>query len=67
MTLNEMLPEVDSLPRIDKIRLLQYLARELEQSEGELIEQGRSYPVWSPDCAFTAAAAMLEALENDKG
>jgi hypothetical protein len=62
-----MLPEVRSLSRLDKIRLIQILAQELEQDESNLIEPGRSYPVWSPDRAFTAAAALLHALENEKG
>jgi hypothetical protein len=66
MSLTEVLPEVQSLSRIDKIRLIQFLARELEQDEASLIEPGRSYPVWSPDKAFSAAAALLQALEEDK-
>ena len=28
------------------------------------IRSARSYPVWSPDRAFTAAAALLQALEE---
>jgi hypothetical protein len=66
MSLTEMLPEVRALSRRDKIRLLQILAPELEQDESGLIEPGRSYPVWSPDRAFPAAAALLQALENEK-
>ena len=67
MSLAEILPEVQSLSRLDKIRLIQFLAQELERDGGDLIEAGRSYPVWSPDRAFTAAAALLQALEKDKG
>jgi hypothetical protein len=67
MSLTEVLPEVQSLSRLDKIRLIQILAQELERDEGGLIEPGRSYPVWSPDRAFTAAAALLQALEDEKG
>ncbi len=67
MSLAEVLSEVQLLSRLDKIRLIQFLAQELEQDEGGLIEAGRSYPVWSPDRAFTAAAALLEALEDEKG
>jgi len=59
-----MLPEVQSLSRLDKIRLIQVLAQELEHDESDLIESGRSYPVWSPDRAFTAAEALLQALEE---
>lgn len=66
MSLTEVLPDVQALSRLDKIRLIQFLAQELEGDESGLIEPGRSYPVWSPDRAFTAAAALLQALEEDK-
>lgn len=67
VSLTEVLPEVQALSRLDKIRLIQFLAQDLEQDEGGLIEPGRSYPVWSPDQAFTAAATLLQALEEEKG
>jgi hypothetical protein len=67
MSLTDVLPEVQSLSRLDKIRLIQFLAQELVRDEESLIEPGRSYPVWSPDRAFTAAAALLQALEDEKG
>jgi hypothetical protein len=67
MSLTEVLQEVQSLSRLDKIRLIQFLARELEEDENDLIEPGRSYPVWSPDRAFAAAAAtLLQALEEGR-
>jgi hypothetical protein len=65
MSLTEVLPEVQTLSRLEKIRLIQILAQELERDEGALIEPGRSYPIWSPDRAFPAAAALLQALEED--
>jgi hypothetical protein len=43
------------------------MAQELEQDEVGLVEAGRFYPIWSPDQAFTAAAALLQALEDEKG
>jgi len=67
MSLAEILPEVQGLSRLDRIRLIQILAQELEREESELIEPGRSYPVWSPDRAFTAADALLAALAVEKG
>jgi hypothetical protein len=67
MSLAKVLPEVQSLSRLDKIRLIQFLAQELEREAGGLIEPGRSYPLPSPDRAFTAAAALLQALEGAKG
>jgi hypothetical protein len=66
MSLTEVLPEVQALSRLDKIRLIQILARDLEGDESSPIEPGRAYPVWSPDQAFAAAAALLEALEEEK-
>ena len=67
MSLTEVLPDIQMLTRLDKIRLIRLLAQELERDEDGLIEPGRSYPVWSPDRAFTAAAALLQALEDEKG
>ena len=67
MSFVEVLPEVQALSRLDKIRLMQFLARELEQGDESLIEPSQSYPVWSPDLAFPAAAALLQALEDEKG
>ena len=38
MSIAEMLPEVRSLSRQDKIKLTQVLARQLERDEAEIIE-----------------------------
>ena len=67
MSLTEVLPDIRTLSRFDKIRLIQLLAHDLECDEGGLIEPNRSYPIWSPDRAFSAAAALLQALEDEKG
>jgi hypothetical protein len=67
MALTEVLPEVQALSRLDKIRLIQLLAQDLERDESSLIEPNRSYMVCSPDRAFTAAAALLQNLDDDKG
>jgi hypothetical protein len=34
--------------------------------ETELIEPGRSYPIWSPESAFKAANVFVEALEHEE-
>jgi hypothetical protein len=64
MSLPEVLPSVQALSKLDKIRLIQFLALELERDESDLIEPGRSYPVWSPDRAFSAAPVLLEAFSD---
>lgn len=73
MSLADLLPEVQPLSRADKLRLIQFLVRELERDDvgavdapADQIEVGLSYPVWSPDSAFSAAAVMLQTLEDDK-
>jgi hypothetical protein len=66
MSLAQVLPEVQSLSRMDKIRLIQFLAQELERDDSCVIEPGQSYPVWSPDTAYSAASALMQALEEEK-
>ncbi len=64
MSISEMLPEVRSLSRGDKLKLIRLLAEELEQDE--VIESNRDYPIWSPDSAFAAGATMLEVLSEEQ-
>lgn len=66
MSLAEVSPEVESLSRLDKIRLIQLLAQQLERDPADMIEPSRSYPLQSPDQAFTAAAALLQSLDQDR-
>jgi hypothetical protein len=63
--LAELIPEAQSLSRIDKLRLIQLLAAELADDEGSDIKASQSYAVWSPDSAFKAADVMLQALANE--
>jgi hypothetical protein len=65
-SLTDVLTELHELSRLDKIRAIQYLAEDLARDESGLIEAGRSYPIWSPDRAFSAAVTMLEALDEDR-
>ncbi len=67
MSLTEMLPEVQLLSRLDKIRLIQVLAHDLESNDGNPFEAGQSYEVWSPHDSFAAAEVLLQLLAEDKG
>ena len=50
MSLVEVLPSINSLSRVEKLRLIQPLAEELAAGEGSSgILANQSYPVWSPD------------------
>ena len=65
MSVTEIMPEVRSLSRQDKLKLIQLLAQELERDETEIIESNRDYPIWSPDAAFAAGAVMLAVLAEN--
>ncbi len=63
MSLLELYPAVRSLPREDKVRLLQFLAGELAHDEGlPNVLPGTECPVWSPYDAFDAARVLEQAL-----
>jgi hypothetical protein len=66
MSLPDALLEARALSRLDELRLIQLLAQELERDESDLIAPGQSYPIWSPDRASSAAAALLKVLEQDR-
>ena len=64
MSLHELLPSVQALPRADKYQLLQMLAADLAHAEGLThLQPGASYPVWSPYDANEAAAVLLRIVE----
>ncbi len=63
MSLVELLPSIQALPRSEKFLLVQELVAELAQEEG--LAEGE-YPVWSPYDAHEAAATLLQLLEQDK-
>jgi len=66
MSLVEMLPNIQCLPRADKLKLIQFLAQELAEAEGSpTLQAGQSYPVWSPDQAFAAADTLLQTLRSE--
>jgi hypothetical protein len=67
MSLVELLPNINSLSRVEKLRLIQLLAQELAEGEDNTaIAANRSYPVWSPDQAFSAAETLLQVLRAEK-
>ena len=53
MTLNELLPSLQALPRAEKLHLIQMLAADVARDEGTTFsEAATAYPVWSPYDAF---------------
>ncbi len=66
-TITEILPALKTLPRIEKLRLIQFLVFELAQEEDEiLLTDNHSYPIWTPYNAHDAAATLLKVLEGEQ-
>ncbi len=67
MTLSELLPTIQSLPRADKLRLIQLLAADVARDEGLAFDvAGKTIPIWSPHDSFRGAATLLQILNDDK-
>ena len=67
MSLNELFPVVKTLPRADRLRLMQFLVIDLAQEEGvSLFEADAEYPIWTPLDAFDAAETLMQLLQAHK-
>ena len=63
MSLTELVPAVKTLPRADKLRLIQFLVIDLAQEEGvSLLAADAQYPVWTPLNAVEAAKTLSQML-----
>jgi len=65
MKLDELLPALHGLPRLDKFRAVQFLTAELAQGEAGLTP-GAEYPIWSPYEAHDAAVTLTNFLKEQK-
>ncbi|MGK4004521.1 hypothetical protein WMF31_17935 [Sorangium sp. So ce1036] len=66
MSLVELLPDIQSLPRADKLRLIQFLAQELAEAEGQrTLQADQSAPAGSPDQAFATTETLLQILRTE--
>ena len=67
MTLSELLPTIESLPRADKLRLIQLLAADVARDEGITADVAdKTVPIWSPHDSFQGAATLLSVLGQDE-
>ena len=66
MTLADLIPNIRSLPKSDKLRLIQLLAAEVASEEETAIgSQPQPIAVWSPFDSTTGAATLLDMLNRD--
>ena len=66
MTLTEILPSLQKLSHQEKIKAIQFLAAELarDKQNPDLLENGKTYEVWSPYDAFAAEKTLTDMLQE---
>ncbi len=63
MPLAELMSKIQELPKIDKLRLMQFLATELVKEEDvNFFVANQEYPVWSPYNCSEAANVLMNLL-----
>jgi len=66
MSLAEVLPNLKTLNRSEKLRVVKILIDEITQEEASFFESGAEYEIWSPYDSYDAAAKLRQMLEENK-
>ena len=67
MTLSELMPAIQSLPRVEKLHLIQVLTHDVAHDESlSSGVAGKAVPIWSPYDSYEGAATLLSALNDNK-
>jgi hypothetical protein len=65
MPLAQLMSQIQELPKIDKLRLMQFLATELvKEEDANFFVADREYPVWSPYNCSEAANVLMNLLDK---
>lgn len=63
MPLTELMSQIQELPKIDKLRLMQFLVTELVKEEDvNFFVAKQEYPIWSPYNCSEAANVLMNLL-----
>ena len=63
MPLAEIISQIQTLPKLDKLRLMQFLATELiKEEDANFFLANQEYPVWSPYNCSEAANVLMNIL-----
>lgn len=63
MPLTQLMSQIQELPKIDKLRLMQFLATELvKEEDSNFFVANQEYPVWSPYNCSEAANVLMDLL-----
>jgi hypothetical protein len=66
MTATELFMALRNLPRVDKLKVMQFLVAELAQEEEPALQPGATYAVWSPLNSHEAAHKLAQLLESEQ-
>jgi len=66
MTLTVLFPTLQKLPRVDKLKVMQFLIAELAKEEEPSLQPGATYPIWSPLNSHEAAHKLSQLLESQQ-
>lgn len=66
MTTADLFPTLRSLPRAEKLKVMQFLIAELAKEEELTLQAGATYSLWSPLNSHEAAHKLSQLLESDQ-
>ena len=67
MSLAELMSQIHTLSKIDKLRLMQFLATELiKEEDANFFVANQEYPVWSPYNCSEAANILMNLLATKR-
>ncbi|UBF25444.1 hypothetical protein K9N68_28255 [Kovacikia minuta CCNUW1] len=66
MTATELFSTLRSLPRADKLKVMQFLITELARDEEPTLQSGATYSLWSPLNSHEAAHKLAQLLESEQ-
>ncbi len=67
MNFNQLIPSLEQLSPQDKLKAIQFLAKQLEKDSKEKLSSlpnNQTYEVWSPYDAFSTEAVLTDMLEK---
>lgn len=66
MTTADLFPTLRGLPRVEKLKIMQFLIAELAKEEEPTLQAGATYSLWSPLNSHDAAHKLSQLLESDR-
>jgi hypothetical protein len=67
MSLAELIPALQNLPRNDKVEAIRFLVSALTRQERtDCLQNGASCEIWTPLEAYDAAESLQQVLDQDR-